>query len=219
MDSLDLAVDLKDPAFDDLAYRQQNFAHIQDLVEVFFLLQDSSVAYHEGQRRGLPIGVLNAPEDLFDDEHLRRPRVLPTCRRARLRRGAHAGRRIPLLDDVHRCAPTGCPARRALGRSARRGRGGVVTDPRPVDAALFADGATRLLSPVRVAGRARTVTFPQTGVVPAMRRRRRRGPSVARREGTIWAFTEQLFPPKPPYAVQGADFRPYFVGYVDLGDG
>ena len=23
-------------------------------------------------------------------------------------------------------------------------------------------------------------------------------------EGTIWAFTEQLFPPKPPYAVQGA---------------
>jgi uncharacterized protein len=36
-------------------------------------------------------------------------------------------------------------------------------------------------------------------------------------EGTIWAFTAQLFPPKPPYAVQGADFRPYFVGYVDLG--
>jgi uncharacterized OB-fold protein len=36
-------------------------------------------------------------------------------------------------------------------------------------------------------------------------------------EGTIWAFTEQLFPPKPPYAVQGADFNPYFVGYVDLG--
>ena len=35
-------------------------------------------------------------------------------------------------------------------------------------------------------------------------------------EGTIWAFTEQLFPPKPPYAVQGADFRPYFVGYVEL---
>ena len=35
--------------------------------------------------------------------------------------------------------------------------------------------------------------------------------------GTIWAFTEQLFPPKPPYAVQGPDFRPFFVGYVDLG--
>ena len=34
--------------------------------------------------------------------------------------------------------------------------------------------------------------------------------------GAVWAFTEQLFPPKPPYAVQGADFRPYVVGYVDL---
>ena len=70
MASLDLAIDLDEPAYDDLAHRQQHFAHIQDLVEVFFLLQDSSVVYHEGQRRGLPIGVLNAPEDLFDDEHL-----------------------------------------------------------------------------------------------------------------------------------------------------
>jgi benzylsuccinate CoA-transferase BbsE subunit len=70
MDSLDLALDLKDPAYDDLVYRQQNFAHIQDLVEVFFLVQESSVVYHEGQQRGLPIGVLNAPEDLFEDEHL-----------------------------------------------------------------------------------------------------------------------------------------------------
>ncbi len=70
MDSVDLAIDLKDPAYDDLVYRQQNFPHIQDLVEVFFLVQESSVVYHEGQRRGLPIGLLNAPEDLFDDEHL-----------------------------------------------------------------------------------------------------------------------------------------------------
>jgi benzylsuccinate CoA-transferase BbsE subunit len=70
MDSLDLAIDLKDPAYDELVHRQQNFPHIQDLVEVFFLVQDSSVVYHEGQKRGLPIGVLNAPEDLFDDEHL-----------------------------------------------------------------------------------------------------------------------------------------------------
>jgi crotonobetainyl-CoA:carnitine CoA-transferase CaiB-like acyl-CoA transferase len=71
MDSHDLALDLKDSDYDALVFRQQNFAHIQDLVEVFFLLQDSSTAYHEGQRRGLPIGVLNAPEDLFQDEHLR----------------------------------------------------------------------------------------------------------------------------------------------------
>ncbi len=70
MDTMGLAIDLKDPAYDSLVHRQENYAHIQDLVEVFFLLQDSSTVYHEGQRRGLPIGVLNAPEDLYDDEHL-----------------------------------------------------------------------------------------------------------------------------------------------------
>ena len=53
-----------------LAYRQANFAHIQELVEVFFLLQDADDVYHDGQARGLPIGIANAPEELFDDEHL-----------------------------------------------------------------------------------------------------------------------------------------------------
>jgi benzylsuccinate CoA-transferase BbsE subunit len=70
MDDMGLAADLTDPAYDDLAYRQENFAHIQELVEVFFLLLDAETAYHEGQRRGLPIGVARAPEELFDDEHL-----------------------------------------------------------------------------------------------------------------------------------------------------
>jgi crotonobetainyl-CoA:carnitine CoA-transferase CaiB-like acyl-CoA transferase len=44
---------------------------VQELVECFFLIQDSHEAYHDGQAAGLPIGVLNAPEDLFDDEHLK----------------------------------------------------------------------------------------------------------------------------------------------------
>lgn len=67
----DLAADLTEPAYDDVSYRQQNFSHVQGLVEVFFLLMDSETAYHEGQRRGLPIGPLRALEDLPDDEHLR----------------------------------------------------------------------------------------------------------------------------------------------------
>jgi crotonobetainyl-CoA:carnitine CoA-transferase CaiB-like acyl-CoA transferase len=70
MAELDLSLDLGDAAFDDLAHRQTNFSHIQDVVECFFLLQDANTVYHEGQRRGLPIGILNAPEDLLDDEHL-----------------------------------------------------------------------------------------------------------------------------------------------------
>ncbi|MFZ2174702.1 MAG: CoA transferase, partial [Rhodococcus sp. (in: high G+C Gram-positive bacteria)] len=42
----------------------------QELLEVFFLIQDSGSVYREGQGRGLPIGPLRAPEELFDDEHL-----------------------------------------------------------------------------------------------------------------------------------------------------
>ena len=71
MDDAGLAADLTDPAYDDLAHRQANFAHIQSLLDVFFELQDAETAYHEGQRRGLPIGPLRAFEDLLHDEHLR----------------------------------------------------------------------------------------------------------------------------------------------------
>ncbi|MGF7239267.1 MAG: CaiB/BaiF CoA transferase family protein [Frankia sp.] len=70
MASEDLAIDLTEPEYADLAYRQRNFSHIQEIIECFFLLTDSSTAYHEGQRRGLPVGPVNAPEETLDDEHL-----------------------------------------------------------------------------------------------------------------------------------------------------
>jgi crotonobetainyl-CoA:carnitine CoA-transferase CaiB-like acyl-CoA transferase len=70
MEEKGMAADLADPAYQDLGYRQAQFPEIQSLVECFFLIQEAHQAYHEGQDRGLPIGVLNAPEDLFDDEHL-----------------------------------------------------------------------------------------------------------------------------------------------------
>ena len=70
MESRRLAADLTDPAYADPAYRLAHFAHIQQIVEVFFLLQTAADCYHEGQQRGLPIGVLNAPEDLPQDPHL-----------------------------------------------------------------------------------------------------------------------------------------------------
>jgi crotonobetainyl-CoA:carnitine CoA-transferase CaiB-like acyl-CoA transferase len=71
MESKRLAADLTDPAYGDPEYRLANFAHIQQIVEVFFLLQSAGDIYREGQQRGLPIGVLNAPEDLPLDEHLK----------------------------------------------------------------------------------------------------------------------------------------------------
>lgn len=71
LDSEGLALDLTDPAYSDVEHRQANFDHVQDAIEVFFLLQTAEAAYHEGQRRGLPIGIVNAPEDVLEDEHLR----------------------------------------------------------------------------------------------------------------------------------------------------
>src|SRR6185437_14924176 len=70
MADLDLAVDLVDPAFGDFAHRQAEFTHVQDLLEVFFAVQDSATVYHEGQRRGLPIAPVLAPEEVLHDEHL-----------------------------------------------------------------------------------------------------------------------------------------------------
>lgn len=70
LDSEGLATDLTDPAYSDLEYRQANFAHVQDILEVFFLLRTADAAFHDGQARALPIGILNAPEDLYHDEHL-----------------------------------------------------------------------------------------------------------------------------------------------------
>ena len=70
IDSKGLAVDLLDPEYDDPAYRQSHFDHIQEVVEVFFLLQTADEAYEDGQARGLAIGPINSPDDLFDDVHL-----------------------------------------------------------------------------------------------------------------------------------------------------
>ena len=67
----DMAVDLVQPEYLDPEYRQQNFGHIQTIVETFFLLQSADEAYHDGQARGLAIGPINSPDDLLDDEHLR----------------------------------------------------------------------------------------------------------------------------------------------------
>ncbi|GAA2454403.1 CaiB/BaiF CoA-transferase family protein [Actinomadura vinacea] len=70
MDEQGLAADLVAPEYGGLEHRQRNFDHVQEVIECFFLLQDSATVYHEGQRRGLPIGPLYALEDLLEDEHL-----------------------------------------------------------------------------------------------------------------------------------------------------
>lgn len=70
MDSMGLAADLTEPEYGTLSHRQANFPHIQQMLESFFLVQEAASAYHEGQARGLPIAVINSPDDVLVDEHL-----------------------------------------------------------------------------------------------------------------------------------------------------
>ena len=42
-------------------------------------------------------------------------------------------------------------------------------------------------------------------------------PHVLARHGTLWTYTIQGFPPKTPYLDADAPFRPFGVGYVNLG--
>ncbi|MFZ0665954.1 MAG: CaiB/BaiF CoA-transferase family protein, partial [Acidimicrobiales bacterium] len=65
-----LQVDLGEPVWDEFEYRRDNYWHIQEVLEVFFLLNDSNQIYREAQQMGLPMGRVNAPEDLLVDPHL-----------------------------------------------------------------------------------------------------------------------------------------------------
>jgi uncharacterized protein len=63
------------------------------------------------------------------------------------------------------------------------------------------------------------VTFPAQDSCPRCASTEMAENLLARR-GSLWAWTTQEFPPpSPPYAgATGADFVPFGVGYVDLGD-
>ena len=83
LDDRGMAADLTEAKYLDLEFRQREFAHVQEIIEAFFLVQDSATAYHDGQGRGLPIAPVRAPEEVLRDEHLREreffvPMQLPT---------------------------------------------------------------------------------------------------------------------------------------------
>jgi uncharacterized OB-fold protein len=76
--------------------------------------------------------------------------------------------------------------------------------------------------PVLLGARSRstgTTVFPGSLVAPGCAAEDMMPVELPRR-GVLWSFTVQQFPPKsPPYAgAQGEAFRPYGIGYVDLGE-
>lgn len=90
----------------------------------------------------------------------------------------------------------------------------VVAGRTPIDENLFAQ-----LDPPLLAGAFSTdgdVVFPATATVAghsADQVERRALPS----RGTVWTWTTQTFPPKPPYVAPESGFEPFVVGYVNLG--
>jgi len=101
--SHDLASGLDDPAYLNAGYRQLNFDKIQQVVEVFFLVNKAEQMYREGQQRGLPIGTLNAPEDLLQDRHLRERGFFVPVEQADGRSVEHPGAayRFSAFSPVH----------------------------------------------------------------------------------------------------------------------
>lgn len=89
-----------------------------------------------------------------------------------------------------------------------------MSDQRLIDPALFGDDQGSRLAGSEC-GTCGTTTFPAQQSCP---RCGREGMSVTPlpADGTIWAYTVQCFPPKPPFRHTG-DFTPFGLGYVDLG--
>lgn len=71
LDRYGCAEDLGAPEYSGLAHRQQQIDHIVACIERCFGSLPAGTVYHEGQALGIPVGVINAPEDLYADEHLR----------------------------------------------------------------------------------------------------------------------------------------------------
>ena len=64
LDSKGMAADLVDPDYADVAYRQQHFGHIQDVVECFFLGSDADRARKAIQEAVSRFQTLDAPYEL-----------------------------------------------------------------------------------------------------------------------------------------------------------
>jgi len=84
---------------------------------------------------------------------------------------------------------------------------------RPLAEGLYrvVDGAPRLLGGRRKSDGKYAFPLPQGGDAALY------DPVELASEGTLWSYTVQRFRPKTPYAgPDGAAFRPYAVGYVEL---
>ncbi|WP_128376359.1 Zn-ribbon domain-containing OB-fold protein [Streptomyces cavernae] len=96
------------------------------------------------------------------------------------------------------------------------GAGSAAGATRLVDDGLFADVAPPRLAGARCSG-CGTVVFPRQESCPQCSGGTMTAHVLPVR-GRVWSWTLQAFPPKPPYRPPAEGYRPYHVGYVDLGE-
>lgn len=71
LDEAGLAVDLREERFSDPAVRRQEEGHLTEVLEAFCATHEAEDLYHGAQRRGMVWGVVRAPDEVVQDEHLR----------------------------------------------------------------------------------------------------------------------------------------------------
>ena len=118
MGTMGMAADLGEPEYAHLAHRQRFFPHIQSILEAFCLVQDAETLYHEGQARGLPIAVVNSPDEVIHDEHLAARGFFQRIERDGEFVGVYPG--PPMQFSSYRAAPPAPPPR--LGASGGEAR-------------------------------------------------------------------------------------------------
>ncbi|MBI2886518.1 MAG: CoA transferase [Chloroflexi bacterium] len=71
LDEAGMAVDLRDQRFSDPARRQQEIAHITEVLASFCATHTADELYHGAQRRGMVWATVRSPDEVVHDQHLK----------------------------------------------------------------------------------------------------------------------------------------------------
>ena len=207
MDTVGVPTDACDDDYDDLAHRQANFAHLQDLVECFFLMKRPTTRTTKVRRAGLPIGILTRPR-IFSTTSTCCSAVLRRGRQRRPWVGALSRRALPILGVRPGRSARRAKARRAALSNSSRRRAWVVgamtvvpNHSRPVADDLFtwpSDEPQLIASKCRACA---TVTFPAKPRA-RMRASRRRGAFVVSPRHLVDVHGAELRPKAPFISVR-----------------
>ena len=199
-------------------HRQPNFHHVQDLVEVFFLLQDARVRLPRGSAARPADRCAQRARGPLRRRAPRRSRVLPPVDEPGYGAVPMPVRSVPLLDARRPCHPSRPPGSGEHSAEVLRAsvQGDIVSGPPSGRSVAVRRRSTSSRSPARAAGRARRSRFPGQASCPRCTGVDVEPHALSTARHGVGVHRAALPAEDAVPAVQGADFRPYAVGYVDL---